>query len=283
MSRCADPVAATTSPVSAARRWACALALVFTVGAVANAQDDDLVTPVRVGRADAPLTLTVWAQPDYFHLAARPAIANTFRIVLDDWARSHPAVQLHVSVMPGLELHKTKLQLAAAAGRLPDVASIDSYWLPLFADVVQPLEAVLAGRGSRRLSAVHDPDAVRSRGTRARPVARDRLPRALLPQGSRPGAAAHMERAARYGQPRRTRAEDVRVSLQRRPMGGDRLRSPGDVLGAGRRARRPRRAADLRRGTEPPCDVARPRFPARHDSARRVAALGARASPTTSS
>ena len=99
------------------------------------------MTPVRVGRADAPLTLTVWAQPDYFHLAARPAIANTFRIVLDDWARSHPAVQLHVSVMPGLELHKTKLQLAAAAGRLPDVASIDSYWLPLFADVVQPLEA----------------------------------------------------------------------------------------------------------------------------------------------
>jgi ABC-type sugar transport system permease subunit/ABC-type glycerol-3-phosphate transport system substrate-binding protein len=43
--------------------------------------------------------------------------------------------------MPGLELHKTKLQLAAAAGRLPDVASIDSYWLPLLADVVQPLEA----------------------------------------------------------------------------------------------------------------------------------------------
>jgi multiple sugar transport system substrate-binding protein len=127
-------------PARAARRWTSALTLVFALGAVANAQDDGLVTPVRVGRADAPLTLTVWAQPDYFHLAARPAIANTFKIVLDDWARSHPAVQLHVSVMPGLELHKTKLQLAAAAGRLPDVASIDSYWLPLFADVVQPLE-----------------------------------------------------------------------------------------------------------------------------------------------
>src|SRR4051812_6181627 len=101
---------------------------------------DDLVTPVRVGRADAPLTLGVWAQPDYFHLAARPAIAGAFTIVLDDWARAHPAVQLRVSVMPGLELHKTKLQLAAAAGRLPDVASIDSYWLPLFMHDVQPLE-----------------------------------------------------------------------------------------------------------------------------------------------
>ena len=119
---------------------ASAILLVLVMTASARAQDD-LLTPIRVGRADAPLTLNVWAQPDYFHLAARPAIANAFTIVLGDWARAHPAVQLHVSVMPGLELHKTKLQLAAAAGRLPDLASIDSYWLPLFANDVQPLES----------------------------------------------------------------------------------------------------------------------------------------------
>jgi multiple sugar transport system substrate-binding protein len=116
-----------------------AVALLLTLAGAARAQDD-LITPIRVGRADAPLTLNVWAQPDYFHLAARPAIANAFTIVLDDWARAHAGVQLHVSVMPGLELHKTKLQLASAAGRLPDLASIDSYWLPLFANDVQPME-----------------------------------------------------------------------------------------------------------------------------------------------
>ena len=115
------------------------LVLSLALPGIARAQDD-LITPIRVGRADAPLTLNVWAQPDYFHLAARPAIADAFTIVLGDWAHSHPAVQLHVSVMPGLELHKTKLQLAAAAGRLPDLASIDSYWLPLFANDVQPME-----------------------------------------------------------------------------------------------------------------------------------------------
>jgi multiple sugar transport system substrate-binding protein len=109
------------------------------MGAAAPAQD--LVTPVRVGRADAPLTLNVWAQQDYSHLAARPAIADAFTLVFNDWARAHPGVQLRVSVMPGLELHKAKLQLAAAAGRLPDVASIDSFWLPLLKDDVQPLEA----------------------------------------------------------------------------------------------------------------------------------------------
>ena len=101
----------------------------------------DLVTPVRVGYPDAPTTLSVWAQQDYSHLAARPAIAATFTAVFEDWARAHRDVQLRVSVMPGLELHKAKLQLAAAANRLPDIASIDSFWLPLLADHVQPLDA----------------------------------------------------------------------------------------------------------------------------------------------
>jgi len=119
-------------------RWALAIAAIV-VGAV-DAFAQDLVTPVRVGRPDAPMTLTVWAQQDYSHLAARPAIANVFASVFDDWARAHPGVQLRVSVMPALELHKAKLQLAAAAGRLPDVASIDSFWLPLLAADVQPLD-----------------------------------------------------------------------------------------------------------------------------------------------
>src|SRR5215216_5582506 len=118
------------------------LFLLAIAAAAVHVDAQALVTPVRVGRADAPLTLQVWAQQDYSHLAARPAIAEAFTTVFDDWARAHPAVQLRVSVMPALELHKAKLQLAAAAGRLPDVASIDSFWLPLFLDngAVQPLD-----------------------------------------------------------------------------------------------------------------------------------------------
>src|SRR5437764_3940545 len=120
------------SIISPVRSVAAGCALFLTAAAhVVQAQD--LVTPVRVGRADAPMTLSVWAQQDYSHLAARPAIASVFAAVFDDWARAHPGVQLRVSVMPALELHKAKLQLAAAAGRLPDVASIDSFWLPLLA------------------------------------------------------------------------------------------------------------------------------------------------------
>jgi multiple sugar transport system substrate-binding protein len=87
---------------------------------------------MRIGRPDAPLALTVWAQQEYSHLAARPEVAALFREFFEAWARSHPDVRLEISVMPALELHKAKLLLAAAAGRLPDVASVDSYWMPLF-------------------------------------------------------------------------------------------------------------------------------------------------------
>ena len=113
-------------------------ALLFSTLAAA---DDSLVTPVRVGNPDAPITLKVWAQQDYSHLAALQPIADAFQVAFAEWARTHPGVQLDVSMMPALEQHKAKLLLAATAGRLPDVASIDSFWLPLFLEGghLQPL------------------------------------------------------------------------------------------------------------------------------------------------
>ncbi|MCA1586001.1 MAG: extracellular solute-binding protein [Acidobacteria bacterium] len=120
---------------------------VFLIAAAAHAGSaalsvaQPLVTPVRVGRADAPMKLTVWAQQDYSHLAALAPVADTFQAVFTKWAVANPGVQLEVSMMPALEQHKAKLLLAAAAGRLPDVASIDSFWLPLFLEGghLQPL------------------------------------------------------------------------------------------------------------------------------------------------
>lgn len=113
--------------------------LLLLVSVAAHAQP--LVTPVRVGNPAAPTKLTVWAQQDYSHLAALSSTSEAFKAILDDWARANPGVQLEVSVMPALEQHKAKLLLAAAANRLPDIASIDSFWLPLFAEGghLQPL------------------------------------------------------------------------------------------------------------------------------------------------
>jgi multiple sugar transport system substrate-binding protein len=116
-----------------AKAVAFAVALVVVSTATTTAADEALVTPVRVGNPSAQTTITVWAQQDYSHLAALAPIADAFHVVFEDWARTHPNVKLEVSMMPALEQHKAKLLLAAAAGRLPDVASIDSFWLPLFA------------------------------------------------------------------------------------------------------------------------------------------------------
>ena len=115
-------------------------AALLAIGSGARAED--ILTPVRIGRSDAPIQLSLWAQPDYSHLASRQPIALAFDGIFRDWARERPDVGIDVSVMPALEMHKAKLLLAAAAGRLPDVASIDSYWLPLFmaGGHVQPLD-----------------------------------------------------------------------------------------------------------------------------------------------
>ncbi len=103
---------------------------------------DDLVTPIRVGRPDAKVVLSLWAQQEYSHLAARPEVAALFQDILREWAIAHPDVRLDVSTMPALEMHKSKLLMAAASDRLPDVASIDSFWMPLFLDGghVKPLD-----------------------------------------------------------------------------------------------------------------------------------------------
>ncbi len=112
------------------------------LAAASLAAAEELVTPVRVGRPDAPLALSVWAQPEYSHVAARASVAEVFTEIFGEWAGERPDVRLDISVMPGLEMHKAKLLLAASAGRLPDVASIDSFWMPLFLKTghLQPLD-----------------------------------------------------------------------------------------------------------------------------------------------
>ena len=181
-----EPRLPRTRAMSDAARWRRRSLL-----AVPGAFAEELVTPIRVGRSDAPIKVTVWAQQDYSHLASRPAIAAIFHEIMEDYARTHPDVQLEISAMPALEMHKAKLLLAASAGRLPDIASVDSFWMPLFLDGghVQPLEPVLAGGGPRRLPALHHRHPLRRAGARLRHLARHRLPAALLPQGPRARAA----------------------------------------------------------------------------------------------
>jgi len=128
------------SPLRLAGGLACGLILAAVRSGAAPG--DELVTPVRIGRADAPLVISMWAQQEYSHLAAREDMAATFHEIFRQWALAHPGIRIDISVMPALELHKAKLLMAAANGRLPDVASIDSFWVPLFSagKQIQPLD-----------------------------------------------------------------------------------------------------------------------------------------------
>ena len=131
---------------------------------------------------------------------------------------------------------------------------------------VQPLDPYWPAEDRARLPAVHDRDAVGSQ------------PATSTACGTRPTAACSstariscptpprtwdelLDTASRIARERKHR----RVSLQRRPLGSDGLRSPADVLGAGRRARRRRRAPDVRTRRRTATDGARARLPARHD------------------
>ena len=102
-----------SSPLPLAARLACGLLLATAALSQAD-QGDDLVTPVRIGRADAPLVLSMWAQQEYSHLAAREDMAATFRAIFRDWALAHQDVRIDISTMPALELHKAKLMMAPA-------------------------------------------------------------------------------------------------------------------------------------------------------------------------
>ncbi|HEY0426002.1 MAG TPA: hypothetical protein VGC82_21990, partial [Rhodopila sp.] len=60
---------------------------------------------------------------------------------VEAWAIRHPAVKLEVEYLgTDINLGMTQLQERVAAGRAPDVASIDSFFLPRFFDQLQPLD-----------------------------------------------------------------------------------------------------------------------------------------------
>lgn len=100
-----------------------------------------LVTSTRIGNPDARITLSYWVQPQLTHLSTRPEVAQVFREVYEAWAREHPDVKIELTLMPELEQHKQKLMLAATQGAAPDMASVDSFWVPWFVsrNLLQPL------------------------------------------------------------------------------------------------------------------------------------------------
>ena len=92
-------------------------------------------------QAAAPIQITWLANtPQSPHAIAGP-IQQWYSSRIGTWAKRHPDVRLEVEYLDtDINLGMTKLQERIAAGRAPDVASIDSFFLPRFFGQLQPLD-----------------------------------------------------------------------------------------------------------------------------------------------
>jgi multiple sugar transport system substrate-binding protein len=104
----------------------------------------DLVTIDRVGRADAPKTLTLQINSSYSPQASTPDAAEGFKKLFSAWARRHPEWRLNLNIIGGTmtTTEQARLLEKAKVGRAPDCANVDSFTIPLFIEqgVLQPID-----------------------------------------------------------------------------------------------------------------------------------------------
>ncbi|PIU63235.1 MAG: hypothetical protein COS84_09860 [Armatimonadetes bacterium CG07_land_8_20_14_0_80_40_9] len=87
------------------------------------------------------IKIVYWTQPFGTSLSENKDIARAWRRLYTTFEKKYPQIEITVEMMPALEAFKTKLLMAAATGNAPDVATVDSYWVPKFYDLgyLQPL------------------------------------------------------------------------------------------------------------------------------------------------
>jgi multiple sugar transport system substrate-binding protein len=96
----------------------------------------------QFGPDNAAITITWQAQPSQSPRSASPVVKDYYTARLDAWAKAHPTVKLDISYNPtDIAAGMTRLQEQAAAGRAPDMASIDSFFITRFYQYLQPLDA----------------------------------------------------------------------------------------------------------------------------------------------
>ena len=128
------------------RRAALAIVIggVLAVAIGACGGGDDLVTIDRVGRAEAPKTLTVQLNASYSPQASTPEAAAGFKKLFTAWAKRHPEWRLDLNIIGGTmtTAEQARLLQKAKVGQAPDCANVDSFTIPLFIEqgVLKPVE-----------------------------------------------------------------------------------------------------------------------------------------------
>jgi len=101
------------------------------------------VTTDRLGNPGAKVTLSWWVIAPHYNQSAYESRNVTWTRLYASWAVKHPNVKINVTPVPGEKIHATMMKLleAAAVGRAPDMAEVDSFFVPRFvlAKTLQPL------------------------------------------------------------------------------------------------------------------------------------------------
>lgn len=104
----------------------------------------EVLTLDRIGREDAPKTMTLQLNVDYTHQAPTPSWADGFEKLFTKFAEDHPDWKLELKVIPADQTTQEQARLleAARVGRAPDCANVDSFVVPQFIeqDALQPID-----------------------------------------------------------------------------------------------------------------------------------------------
>ena len=104
---------------------------------------DDLVTPDRIGRADAPHSFTFRVLTDESNSNAQPQYAAAMTALYEKYAKNHPDWRVDIELM-SLQIPQEHARLLEQArnGTAPDCSSMDSFQVPLFIHqhLLQPVD-----------------------------------------------------------------------------------------------------------------------------------------------
>jgi multiple sugar transport system substrate-binding protein len=110
------------------------LASSMLVGMAAGAYaQEELVTPDRIGKPDAPKTMTFRANPDQTQNDPTPSHAEGYKKLFQAFAEKHPDWQIKLEFFTtDIGGEHARMLEQARAKRAPDCAAVDSFQLALF-------------------------------------------------------------------------------------------------------------------------------------------------------
>ena len=108
-----------------------ALAFALTVTARAD----------QYGADSAPIHITWQMQPTQSPKSSVPSVKDYFQAHIEAWVKAHPDVMLDVTFnSTDINASMARMQEQAGAGRTPDFAMLDSFFLSRFYQFLQPLD-----------------------------------------------------------------------------------------------------------------------------------------------